>query len=184
MNALSDVALVDQLRAGDRSALGLIYDRHVRSVFRYALTELRSNEDAEDATQETFITLFQQARTIHLVDRSVLPWLLVTARHHARNKQRARARELARRASVAELPRTSDLPEDTVLAIELRLALERAVSELSRTDQRIFELCIRGDASYAQAAQSLGVSHGTVRNHLFRLRPRLQRALALIKEVQ
>ncbi len=184
MNALSDVVLVDQLRAGDRSALGLIYDRHVRSVFRYALAELRSNEDAEDATQETFITLFQQSRTIHLVDQSVLPWLLVTTRNHARNKQRARARELARRASVAEMSHASDLPEDTALAFELQQALEQAVGELSSTDQRLFELCIRGNASYAQAAQSLGVSHGAVRNHLSRLRPRLQRALALIKEVQ
>jgi hypothetical protein len=46
MNAPSDVELVDQLRAGDRVALGLIYDRHVRAVFRYALTERSEDLDA------------------------------------------------------------------------------------------------------------------------------------------
>jgi RNA polymerase sigma-70 factor (ECF subfamily) len=187
MDAPNDVVLVDQLRAGDRSALGLIYDRHVRSVFRYALTELRSNEDAEDVTQEAFIILFQRSRTIHLVDQSVLPWLLVTSRNLARNKLRARARDLSRAASMHEIQssaRPSDQPEATVLAVELHEALERAVSELSATDRRLFELCIRGGFSYAAAAQALGVSHGTVRNRLFRLRPRLQRALAFLKEVQ
>jgi RNA polymerase sigma-70 factor (ECF subfamily) len=187
MNAPSDVEPIDQLRAGDRVALGLIYDRHVRAVFRYALTELRSNEDAEDVTQETFITLFQRARTIHLVDQSALPWLLVTSRNHARNKQRARTRELSRSAPMREIQSSahpSAQPEANALASELQQALEQAVSELSNIDRRLFELCIRGDASYAAAAKALGVSHGTVRNRLFRIRPRLQRALALVKEVQ
>jgi RNA polymerase sigma-70 factor (ECF subfamily) len=172
--------------AGDRLALGQLYDRHVRSVYRFARAQLRSSEAAEDATQATFVTLAQRVRSIHLVDGSALPWLIVTCRNHARNRQRAAAREHARRKDINahELIRTQQDPELEALAGELRIAVNAAIQELSPADQALFKLCIEDGLSYAAAAKTLGVSHGTVRNRLSRIRTRLQRALAPAKEIR
>jgi len=154
-------------------------------VYRFARAQLHSNEDAEDATQETFITLGQRARSIHLVDGSALPWLIVTCRNHVRNRQRALARELARRKDFEgpELIRIQQDPELEALAVELRDAVNAAIQDLTPADQTLFKLCIEDELSYATAAKTLGVSHGTVRNRLSRIRTRLQRALAPAKEI-
>lgn len=185
VSTTSDSDLVAQIGVGDRLALGELYDRHVRSVYRFARAQLSSNEDAEDVTQDTFITLAQRVRSIHLVDSSALPWLIVTCRNHARNRQRAAARELSRRKDLDENETISTEadPELEALTGELRAAVDAAIRELSPADQALFKLCIEGGSSYAAAAQALGVSHGTVRNRLSRIRTRLQRALASAKEI-
>jgi RNA polymerase sigma-70 factor (ECF subfamily) len=48
-------------------------------------------------------------------------------------------------------------------------------------DQEIFWLCLVGDLSYKQAARQLGISHGSVRNRLSRLKARLRSELSLLK---
>ncbi len=186
MSAVSDSDLVAQVGAGDRLALGQLYDRHVRSVYRFARAELRSDEDAEDATQETFITLAGRARSIRLVDGSALPWLIVTCRNHARNRRRAVARELARRDTLDENEVISTRPDPELEAMtgELRSSVAAAIQQLSPADQTLFKLCIEDGLSYIDAAHVLGVSHGAVRNRLSRVRVRLQRALAPAKEVR
>lgn len=186
MSAASDSELVARIGAGDRLALGQVYDRHVRSVYRFARAELRSDEDAEDATQETFITLALRARSIHLVDGSALPWLMVTCRNHARNRQRAAARDRARRKDLDENESISTQPDPELEALtnELRSAVDAAIRQLGPADQALIKLCLEDELSYADAARALGLSHGAVRNRLSRVRARLQRALDPAEEIR
>jgi RNA polymerase sigma-70 factor (ECF subfamily) len=177
--ATSDAELLRRAAGGDRVAFGTIYDRHVHTVYRYALSLLRSVPDAEDVTQDVFVAAWGSAGKVRLVDESALPWLLVTTRRTGAN----RSRELAKRTSLPDTvaDRLADerlSPEDAAEQAQLRSAITDAVASLSEVDQHLYMLCIDHGMSYADAAKQLGVTHGVVRNRLSRLRTTLQTALA------
>lgn len=52
----SDRLLLARAGAGDRSAFETLYDRHVRPVYWQTRSVLHDDREAEDATQEVFVT--------------------------------------------------------------------------------------------------------------------------------
>ena len=177
-----DRALLRLAARGDRHAFGLLYDRHVRSVYWQAYGVLKDDREAEDATQDVFVTTWNKIRTITLVDESVLPWLLVTARYTALNAQRSRRRRRADDELDDRLPADSAV-EDEVEAGLVRAEIEKATAALSPVDRQLYELCVAGDHTYEMAARELGVSHAVVRNRISRLRTRLRADLRSVKEI-
>jgi RNA polymerase sigma factor (sigma-70 family) len=176
-----DRSLLRLAARGDRHAFSRLYDRHVRPVYWQAYGVLRDDREAEDATQDVFVTMWHKIRTITLVDESVLPWLLVTARYTALNARRSRLR---RRADQLDDDHSSaSSVEDEVEAGLVRAEIEKATAALSPVDRRLYELCVDGDHTYEMAARELGVSHAVVRNRLSRLRIRLRADLRFVKEI-
>ncbi|VXB69137.1 RNA polymerase sigma factor [Aeromicrobium sp. 9AM] len=177
-----DRELLARAAAGDRSAFGQLYDRHVRPVYWQAYAVVQDADEAEDVTQDVFITTWDKIRRISVVDESVLPWLLVTARFTALNARRRSHKVRARSIELnAELPDDSSV-EDAVVAEQIRSEIDKAVATLSATDRRLYELCVVGDHTYELAARELGVSHAVVRNRISRLRTRLRADLRSMRE--
>ena len=52
-----DEALIGAVAGGDREAFRLLYEQAAPAVLGFALSLLRSREDAEDAMQETFVRI-------------------------------------------------------------------------------------------------------------------------------
>lgn len=178
----SDRALLTRAAGGDRGAFAALYDRHVRPAYWQAYAIVRDRHDAEDIAQDVFVTTWRKLAAIELVDESLLPWLLVTARYTALNKHRQTVRRESRRESLDDrLADTGASVEDTIEADAVRAEIEKCVASLSSADRRLYELCINGDHSYAAAAAELGVSHGAVRNRLSRLRTQLRDDLATLR---
>jgi len=68
-----------------------LYRRHVRSVFRFAMSVTGSREEAEDLTSEAFLALH---RNLSSIDSSLLPgWLLTVVRNRARDGWRRKVIE-------------------------------------------------------------------------------------------
>lgn len=171
--APDDASLVAQARTGDAAAFAALFDRHVTAVFWQAYQVVRDRDEAQDVTQDTFVTAWRRLADLTVVDRSVLPWLLVTARYTALNAHRKRAR--LRAVPLDHDPATdAPGPESEVDAAEVAAAIEAALETLSPTDRRLFDLCVDGDLTYDQAAAELGVTHAAVRNRVSRLRTRLR----------
>lgn len=176
VDPVSDAALLARARHGDTAAFGVLFDRHVTAVYWQAHQVVGDATEAEDVTQDTFVTAWRRRDDITIVDRSMLPWLMVTARYTALNAGRKRAR--LRSVTLEQEPSDpSPEPAEVVDAAHVAAAIEAAVARLSPVDRRLFELCVDGDLSYDQAAAELGVTHGAVRNRVSRLRARLRRDL-------
>jgi RNA polymerase sigma-70 factor (ECF subfamily) len=174
----SDVGLLRRVGAKDSEAFDVLYERHVRTVYRAALARVRSVPDAEEITQETFVTLWRRAASVQL-NESLLPWLLATARYVALNRMRSDA---ARAAHLAETdletkPDAAPGPDDRYEQSRLAAAIAAAVAGLSESDQAIYRLCIEDGLGYAEAAAQLGLTHGAVRNRLSRVRRSLRTEL-------
>lgn len=166
-------------QGGDRDAFAGLYDRHVRPVYWQAYSVVRDHNLAEDVTQDVFVTTWRRIRAITPVDGSVLPWLLVTARYTAYNaarKERRRAADDLNHDPVGG-PGADAEVENAMIQAEI----DKAVAALSPVDQQLYALCIDGGATYEQAAEELGVSHGVVRNRIHRLRTRLRADLSALR---
>jgi len=182
IDVADDAELLTRAQGGDRVAFADLYDRHVRPVYWQAYSVVRDPGEAEEVTQDVFVTAWRRIRAITPVDGSMLPWLLVTARFTALNAYRRAARRESR--SMDE-----DVPEGADSAVErevetalVRTEIDKAVAALAPNDQRLYELCVEGDRTYQQAARELGVSHAAVRNRLHRLRARLRADLRSMRE--
>jgi len=174
----SDIGLLRRVVAKDSDAFDTLYARHVRTVYRAALARVRSVPDAEEITQETFVTLWRRAASVHL-NESLLPWLLATARYVALNRIRSDAARAAHHTEAdLDLHPGSDAgPEDRYEQSRLAAAIAAAVAGLSDSDQAIYRLCIEDGIGYTEAAAHLGLTHGAVRNRLSRVRRSLRTEL-------
>ena len=131
-----------------------------------AYAVLRNPLDAEDTTQEVFITTWKKMQSITLADDSLLPWLLVTARYTALNKRRQSMRDANRRQLLNdEVPDQNTSVEDTVEHEALLARVDKAVAELSSLDRELYEKCISGDRTYAEAAEERGELIGARGQH-------------------
>jgi RNA polymerase sigma factor (sigma-70 family) len=173
----TDEDLIGSAAAGDQKAFGIIFDRHSRVVYGLALTTLRVPADAEDILSETFLTLWRKRDRVTFIHGSVLPWLIVTTRHHTSNRRRAVARDTALSLD-DDITTGSSAGADTMAAYnELADQLDRVIRQLGPLEQRVVDLCLVEGLSYEQAARRMGVSHSSVRNRLSRARTELRQQL-------
>jgi RNA polymerase sigma-70 factor, ECF subfamily len=180
--AISDDSLVARLCAGDRAAMGLIFDRHRDAVFRFALAFTGNRDMAHDVTQETFLQLVLKPDGFDPQRGALAAFLCGIARNCARAALRDNSIE-----------RNLELPEDDELSEPAALVINdgagTAFNALSRSeDERLLWAAIRQlpehyrevlilvelqDFSYAQAASLLAVEIGTVRSRLSRAKERM-----------
>ena len=78
----SDVELVRRAKAGDLAAFEALASRHERQVFTLALRMLRQEQDAEDVTQQAFISALENLDGFR-EEASFSTWLLRIATYAA-----------------------------------------------------------------------------------------------------
>ena len=173
-----DCELVQRAASGDWRAFEKLYGRHARAVFAYSYSILRDRESADDVSQESWIAFWDGRRRISLAGKSLLPWLLVTARHKALRRLRTEAtRAQVHHSRRFELATTDTDPQEQLDRIELARRIELLVAQLDPLDRRIYALCLENGSSYAAAAEQLKTSVGAVRGRLFRIRKYLRASL-------
>ncbi|MFJ2541941.1 RNA polymerase sigma factor [Microbacterium sp. NPDC087589] len=180
----SDQRVAAQAAAGDESAFRELYRSYVRPVYWIAHGMLGSPADAEDVTQETFVTAWRKLPGFELQGDSILPWLATICRFQAANRLRQRGRDQAHTADAVDdaLPSTISV-EEQVITADLAERIAAEVGTLSDLDRAIFRLCAAEGYAYQAAAEELGVSHAIVRNRLSRVRTRLRGAVKEASDV-
>jgi RNA polymerase sigma-70 factor (ECF subfamily) len=152
----------------ETAAAARLYERNSSRVFGYCLRMLGSREDAEDASQTTFMQAFRA------LQRGVVPafetaWLLTIARNVCLARHRAgrrrRAVELVRDPQDLQELAAGREPDDGSLA-----GLQEALSRLPEMQRRAFLLREWQERSYAEIAAELGVTVPAVEALLFRAR--------------
>ena len=174
----SDQRWVAQAAKGDESAFRELYRAYARPVYWIAHGIVGAAADAEDVTQETFVTAWRKLPGFELQGDSILPWLATICRFQAANRLRQRRRDQANTADAVDetLPSTVSV-EEQVITADLAERIAAEVGTLSDLDRAIFRLCAAEGYAYQAAAEELGVSHAIVRNRLSRVRTRLRGAV-------
>jgi RNA polymerase sigma factor (sigma-70 family) len=161
---------------GDTEAFGALFEKHRDRVFGQALRLMRSPHDAEDVTALVFLEAWRRRESVHEVDESILPWLLVTTNYVARNAARAKRRHHLAMASIPAPAPTPDFApdvDDRLDRSERETAARESFARLSTSDQAVVTLCVIEGLTTAQAAAALGIPAGTVKSRLSRAKRRL-----------
>jgi RNA polymerase sigma factor (sigma-70 family) len=165
--------------AGDEQALALAYQRWSGQVHGMAVRAFGPGPDAEDVTQQTFISAWT-GRAGYRPDAGPLPaWLVGVARHKiadvwARRERQRRETE----AAVSDLRSPSrPVPAGIDTEVTDRVLVLDELDLLGQPQRGIIELAFFEDLTHAQIAERTGLPLGTVKSHIRRTLERLRTRL-------
>src|SRR5216117_1984918 len=179
----SDEQVVERALTGDAEAFGEIVRRWERRIFALAYGMLGREEDARDATQETFLAAFRNLRGFR-GDAKVSSWLHRIAVNQCITRQRrAKVRgetaledEAEKNAAVFALPVDAS-PARVVENIERSSAVRRAVGALPPDLRQIVVMKEFEELTFQQIADVLELPLSTVKSRLYTALRQLQMRL-------
>jgi len=148
--------------------------RHARLAYQVAYSALRRPDEAEDATQETFLRLLKYPKRFERADDP--------AAFIARVAWRVALDRLRRRKVRAEVPieQNSEVvrtmrargksTEEIAVSREMQKLLERMVATLPRKLRDVVRLSTVGEMQAKEIASILNIPESSVRTRLFRAR--------------
>lgn len=160
-------SLIQRLADGDQQAFLALYDCYAARVHAVTLHILSDPLLAEEATQDTFLKMWNRAPLYACERGSFSAWLLTIARHTALDRVRLERRRppLANAKDPEDLWPT--LRDDSLDAEEARWkSLYFAVHSLPRNQLLVIELAYYQGLSQSEIAAELGWPLGTVKTRL------------------
>ena len=174
-----ETALIDCIVSGQSSQFEILVGNYQQRIYATLLGMLGSPQDAEDVTQEIFITAF---RKLDQFERrsSFYTWLYRIAFNAAIDLQRRkkRAKNQFVGSNNVDLTQTADLHAESavsvVIAKETVTQVQLALSRLDEERRNIIVLRDLQGVDYAEIASMLDIPIGTVRSRLHRARIELR----------
>jgi RNA polymerase sigma factor (sigma-70 family) len=175
----SDAQALADIASGKVGALAMIYARHQRSIYRFALQATSHPQDAEDISHATFMTAAKAAGSFD-GRPSCRPWLLgIAARLLARRRRSlGRCARAIREFAVLHDNSAIDPHRELVSRDELT-AVCRAVKHLSEPKRIVLLLAEVEQLTCDEIASILGIPVGTVWTRLHHARQDLRRTASL-----
>lgn len=171
-----DSALAAACQAGDLRAFERLYHLHGSRMKSIARNLLGTASDAEDAVQDTFMKI-QRSIGSFRGQSSFATWsfrILINTCYDAR-RSRIRKKEVAQDEPEGESPRPE--PRAPVAHPSLRLALERALAQLTRHQRDVFLLYEVEGLRHSEIAEVLQISETASKNTLFQAKKNLRHML-------
>jgi RNA polymerase sigma-70 factor (ECF subfamily) len=166
ISAFTDAELLNNLKTKQPEALRCLYDRYGSVVYGVALKVLQNQPEAEDLTQEIFLSLWQRpldpTKQGHL-----LRYLIAMTRSRAIDKLRSRSRNLnlvQRWGQTVTAASPAPTPVDQAVVNERSQQVRQALSQLSNQQRQVIELAYDAGLSQSEIAQQLQQPLGTVKS--------------------
>jgi len=188
--AHSDEELVRQAKAGELAAFEELATRYEQKVYSLARRLLRQEQDAEDVTQQTFLSALEHLDGFR-EEASFATWLLRIATHAALKVLRKRKGLEMVSLEAATEPREEgesaphpefiadwrESPEQLAQRNETHRLIEEALSQLDEKHRLVFLLRDVEGMSVKETAAALGLSEANVKVRLLRARLQLRERL-------
>lgn len=144
---------IKNIAGGDMTALRELYDELRVSVYKFALSIVKSPESAEDIAQETFLRIRANAQT-----------------YRPKGKPRAWIFSIVRNLAVSELRQTAkivdieELNDSPVLSMDNVRIYELSLLDLLNSDEKeIVSLRVLADLKHSDIAKTLNMPYEQVR---------------------
>jgi RNA polymerase sigma-70 factor, ECF subfamily len=163
-----DEALFEALKQQDSSALSILFHRHGRLVYGLALKILANPQEAEDLTQEIFLSLWRNAAK-NPECRYFVRYLVTMTKSRAIDKLRARSRHLKLVERWGQSMTTEATPDPTPLEqatlTERSQRIRTALDQLPEKQRRVIEMAYDQGFSQSEIAHRLDIPLGTVKTN-------------------
>ncbi len=163
---LSEKELVLLLNQGDEPAFEQLYHLYSVRILKKLIALLKDEEIAKEVLQDIFITLWEKRRHID-AERSLRSYLFRIAENRIVDVFRKASRDRKLRERLVSLSLTpSSQTEEIVLFKESSTILQQAINTLPPQRKKIFILCRVEGKTYEEAGTMMGISPGTVNDHM------------------
>ena len=169
-----DNEVMASVKAGSVDALGVLYDRYCDRAHRIAWSVCGDDGRAQEAVQETFISIWTTRESYEQQRGKVAAWVLTIARHRAIDIARRNAPHAAHRASdehLHTLPAPANVAELVAGRAEAH-DLQGLLAQLPDAQREVITLAFYGQLTHTEIAEHLHLPAGTVKG---RMRLGLQR---------
>ena len=191
-----DRELLTRAQAGDMSAFESLVGKHEDKVYGLALRMTRSEADAAEITQDTFLSAYQHLSEFR-GEAAFGSWVHRIAANNALMRLRRQkvvdivsdelaGPEFTERGSLADGPESdwSKRADDKIIEDELGRAIQAATDALPEGYREVFLLKDVEGLSYEEISEMVGISIPAVKSRLHRARLALREAIdAFYKEV-
>lgn len=157
--------LIERLQRGESGAYAELVDQYGARVLALARRYARTEADAEDITQEVFVSLVKGIGRFR-GDAALGTYLYRVALNHCLKHKERRPPE---GAPLDDLPvaDSAPLPAEKAEQGELAEQVQGALKRLSEPHRDVVILHELHGLTYAECAEALGVPVGTVKSRLF-----------------
>ncbi len=174
MDRHEELRLIRRAKRGDRAAIALLVATHRDPLHRFLLRLTRSEEVAEDVSQDAFV------RVLRHLDRfddrfRFSTWLFTIARRLWIN-QIQKSRPVFDSELLAARPGhldATDRPQHRERRQEIEAAVDRGLDALAPRQREVVELFHGRGVPIQEISERLAIPLGTVKSHLFRARRRM-----------
>lgn len=178
----TDEALVLALKAGNKAALGVLYDRYSRLVYTIAFRILNSGPESEDLTQEIFLNLWQK-QNYDPTRSSLARFLSTVTRSRAIDKVRShgiRHRVFNRLVRQAPTVDNFSIPVEQASLGERSQRVREALQTLPENQREVLSLAYYHGFSQSEIAKQTNIPLGTVK---YRMRQGLIKLKATLQDL-
>lgn len=187
MILMQEAEMVQRIVEGEQELFAELVRAHQTLVFRTCMGLTHSQEDAEDLTQEVFISAYQQLDRFK-GESKLSTWLYRMAVNASLNHIRSsKKRSIFQRIEgfftrdKAEVPPAAspatDTPEGQLIATQESEAIERAIAGLPENQRVAFILSRYDELPQAEIAAVMGISEGAIEQLLQRAKANLRKTL-------
>lgn len=153
-------ACMKSIKAGDKSALRVIYEEYAGYIYSIVLQVVHSREDAEDVTSEFFIKLWKLADN-YRSEKGHRAWLATIARNMAIDLLRKNKREILTEDFTDSYSENAS-PDDIEGQVVSDVSLKEALDTLRPAEREIVNLKVMGELTFQEIADILKQPMGTV----------------------
>jgi len=179
--SLDDAAIercVEQAKAGDAEAYGLIFDHYHEPIYRYIASRVHRPTDAEDLAQTVFVKALEALPRYESRGIPFGGWLFRLARNAVIDFVRTRHDHLELDV-LQERSANQALPDEILVARQQIDAVGIALTALTEEQRDAIALRFFAGLSAREAAVAMGKQEGTVRGLQFRAIAALRRQLGI-----
>lgn len=166
------IKYIELCRRGDRDAFGFLFARYHRMVHTLAFRLLCDEEDARDATQETFIKVWQQLALYKSAYR-FSTWIYKITCNVCYDKLRSRCRIRKVDLQLCDRPSQADF-ESLLDNLTLKELILRTTEGLSPKQKMVFTLSEIEGLETDEVAAITGLSREKIKSNLYLARQHIK----------
>jgi RNA polymerase sigma-70 factor (ECF subfamily) len=181
--SIAERLLLARLRERDEQAFREIVRQYENKVFGLVYRMLGNRPEADDVTQEVFITVFKNIESFR-GEAKFSTWLLRIAANQAKNRIKHLARRPTEGADPDDVSQLRALPDRPSPPVQAQIASPDAMLEAAETDKLVQQAIANLDddqrllvehrdvqeLSYQEIEEITGLPEGTIKSRLHRAR--------------
>lgn len=168
-----ELAWIQRIAEGDKSALRLLYARYSSRIFRFVIRMVNDDNKAEELVNDVMMEVWKSAAKFE-GRSSPSTWILGIARYRTLNAVRGKKLDTVGLDQAPEQAGQGEEASSGKSQEQLTVMLRGAINRLSTEHREVIELTFFHGYSYPEIATILQCPENTVKTRMFHARAKLK----------